>query len=190
MGRPSGAGERLRRERDGFTLVELLVATALALMVLGSAVTVFTAAIQSQPPLADRGSDIQHARTGMERMTHEIRQAWDAPVATSNQLSILTYVKSSVCGGASATTSIQCRVTYTCSVGTCSRVEALTNGAAPGPAEKIVTGLSSSAVFSYFPSAAAAAEVRLLLTFTADSGDDAITLQDTATFRNPEVVAP
>jgi len=190
MGRVSGAGERLRREQGGLTLTELLVAATLGLLVLGSAVTVFTASIQSQPPLADRGSDIQHARTTMERMTHEIRQAWDAPVATSNQLTILTYVKSTVCGGAHGSVSIPCRVTYTCSVGTCSRVEALPTGAAPGPSEQVVNGLSGSPVFSYYPSSAAPSEVQVVLSFPTDGGDDAITLEDSATFRNPEVVDP
>ena len=188
MGRLSGAGERLRREQDGLTLVELLVAAALGLMVIGSAVTVFTAAIQSQPPLAHRGSDIQQARSTMERMTHEIRQAWDAPVATSNQLSVLTYVKSDVCGGAHGSVSIPCRVTYTCTAGVCSRVEALPNGAAPGPAVQLVTGLAGSSVFSYYPSSIAPDEVQLVLSFPTEEGDDAITLEDSASFRNPEVV--
>ena len=187
MRRLSVAGEPLRREQHGFTLVELLVASALGLMVIGSAVTVFTASIQSQPPLADRGADIQNARTTMERMTHEIRQAWDAPVATSSQLTLLTYVKSVVCGGAHSSVSIPCQVTYTCSAGSCSRVEALPNGAAPGPSRLIVDGLSNPAVFSYFPSSAAPSEVNLLLAFPTEEGDDAITLQDSASFRNPVV---
>ena len=186
MSDPSRAGERLRREQGGFTLVELLVAAALGLVVIGAAVTVFTAAIQSQPPLADRGSDIQRARTTMERMTHEIRQAWDAPVATSSQLSMLTYVKSVTCGGAHGSVSIPCRVTYTCTAGTCSRVEAAPSGVAPGPASQLVSGLSSSSVFSYYPSSAAATEVQVVLSFPTEEGDDAITLRDSAAFRNPE----
>jgi prepilin-type N-terminal cleavage/methylation domain-containing protein len=184
----SGADGRLRREQHGFTLVEVLIASALGLMVIGSAVTVFTASIQSQPPLANRGSDIQRARTTMERMTHEIRQAWDAPVATSSQLTILTYVRSVVCGGAHGSVSIPCQVTYTCSAGTCSRVEALPTGAAPGPSRQVVDGLSSSLVFSYYPSSAAPSEVGVVLSFPTETGDDAITLEDSATFRNPEVL--
>lgn len=191
MSGASLAGERLRHEQAGLTLTELLVAAALGLMVIGSAATVFVGSIHNQPRIADRGADIQQARTTMERMTHEIRQAWEAPVATSAQLSILTYVKSSVCGGATSSTSIPCRVTYTCSAGSCTRVEALPNGSAPGPASTVVTGLSNSLVFSYAPSSATPSEVGITLTFPAEEGgDDAITLQDGVGFRNPELVDP
>jgi hypothetical protein len=84
--------------------------------------------------------------------------------------------------------SIPCRVTYTCTGGTCTRVEAQPTGASPGPAEQVVTGLSSSSVFTYFPNSGEPSEVTLLLTFPADTGDDSITVRDSATFRNPAVV--
>jgi prepilin-type N-terminal cleavage/methylation domain-containing protein len=49
----------LSRGESGFTLVELLVAMALSLIILGAAVMVFTSATKSQPRATSRTGDIQ-----------------------------------------------------------------------------------------------------------------------------------
>jgi Tfp pilus assembly protein PilW len=170
---------------EGFTLTELLVATTIGIVVMGAGVTIFTAALQSQPKASARLDKLQTARTTSERIVRELRQGWSTPAATSAQLSILTYVHSSVCGGASASASIPCRVTYTCTAGTCTRVEAQPNGTAPGPARQVVTGLSNGIVFSYSPSSTAPKWVGITLRFPAEGGDDAITVEDGAALRNP-----
>lgn len=178
-----------RREagaQDGFTLPELLVALVLGLMVVGTGVMVFSASVRTQPEQRARGTSIQQARTAMERLTREIRQGWEVPTATSNQLSLLTYVNSATCGGSTGGTAIPCRVTYTCTAGSCIRVEALPNGSSPGPSQTVVTGLSTGAVFGYSPSASDPTFVSATLSFaTPDGGEDAITLEDGATLRNP-----
>ncbi len=178
----SGA-RRLAREEDGFTLVELLVASVLGLIVVGAAVMMFTAGIKSEPRAASRSAQIQQARTTMERVTRELRQGSSVPTATTSQLSILTWVKSATCGGASSTTAIQCQVTYTCT-GACMRTERNPDGTGSGPAEQVVSGLSGSPVFSYTPSAAEPAHVGVTLQFPAGGGEDAISLQDGVTLRN------
>ncbi len=181
-----GRARRTAGDERGFTLPELLVATALSLVIIGAAVSAFTGAIGSQPRVNSQAAAIQQARTTMERITRELRQGSSVPSASPSQLSIVTYVDSATCGGAGSNTAISCRVTYSCSGGTCTRTEAKPDGSAPGPAVQVVTGLSSDNVFTYTPpTATAPAYVAVSLAFPARGGTDAITLNDGAALRNP-----
>jgi prepilin-type N-terminal cleavage/methylation domain-containing protein len=180
-----GRSRKLLARDEGFTLTELLVAMTIGLVVLGAGVMMFTAAVRSQPKASARAAKVQQARTTSERIVRELRQGSAVSTATSAQLSILTYVHSSVCGGSFASSSIPCRVTYTCTAGTCTRVEAQPNGTAPGPAREVVSGLSNAIVFSYSPSSSAPSWVGITLGFPAENGDDAITIEDGAALRNP-----
>jgi len=179
------AARRAAGSEQGFTLPELLVALMLGLLVMGTGVMVFSASVHTQPEQQARGGSIQQARTSMERLTREVRQGTEVLVATSNQLSLLTYVPSTTCGGSAGTTAIPCRVTYSCTAGSCIRVEALPNGSSPGPSETVVTGLLSGIVFGYTPSSSDPTFVSVTFSFDAPAaGDDAITVQDGATLRN------
>ena len=171
------------KETDGFTLVELLVATILSLIVVGGAVTAFTSAIRNQPRIDSQANAIQQARTTMERMVRELRQGSSVPSASPSQLSIVTYVDST-CGGASATRAMQCRVTYACSSGICTRRLANPDGTSPTAPVRLVSGLSSNNVFSYSPSATTPTWVGVTLSFPAQTGHNAITLTDGAALRN------
>jgi type II secretory pathway pseudopilin PulG len=175
----------LAREDSGWTLIELLVAAVIGLALIGSATFVFAASIQSQPRTASRGADIEQARLAMERLTRELRQAWDVPTATSSQISVLTYVQKATCGGASATTALPCRVTYTCTTTACSRVEANPDGTGPGPAAQVVSGITGPAVFSYSPDTTTPTFIGVNMVFPSDHGDDAITLSDGIAMRLP-----
>jgi prepilin-type N-terminal cleavage/methylation domain-containing protein len=170
---------------DGFTLPELLIGLTIGLLVVGTGVMMFTTALRSQPRASDRLAKIRDARATSERIVRELREGWDVTTATSAQLSLLTYVHSASCGGAPSGSTIPCRVTYTCSSGSCLRTEAQPNGSSPGPNRTVVSGLSSSAIFSYSPSAAAPTWVGITLSFPADGGDDAVTVEDGAALRNP-----
>ena len=175
----------LAAQERGFTLVELLVATVLGLIVIGGAVTVFTVSMNNQPRISSQSAAIQQARTAMEQITRELRQGSTVSTATANQLSIVTYVHSATCGGAAASTAISCRVTYTCTAGNCTRVEAKPDGTLPGSPVRVVSGLSSNNVFTYSPSSAAPTYVGVSFWFKATGGRDAITLSDGAATRNP-----
>jgi prepilin-type N-terminal cleavage/methylation domain-containing protein len=173
-------------DERGFTLPELLVATVLGLMVIGAAAMAFTSAVRNQPALTQRANQIQQARTTMERMTREIRQGSTVPTTpTTSQLTLITYVHSASCGGGAATTAIQCRVTYTCTAGRCTRIERNPNGSGSAPPVTVVTGLSSNSVFSYQPSAAAPTYASVTLAFPSRSGANGVTLTGGAAFRNP-----
>jgi Tfp pilus assembly protein PilW len=176
---------RRARRADGFTLPELLIATMLGLMVVGVAATVFTAAVRSQPGLTKRGDAISRARTTSERLIRELRQGSAVYTATATQLAFLTYVDSGTCGGAHSSTAMQCRVTYTCASNSCTRVEAKPDGTSPGVALTVVSGLSSSNVFSYSPTTGAPKYIGATFIFPGQNGDDAITVSDGAALRNP-----
>jgi type II secretory pathway pseudopilin PulG len=174
----------LRREEGGLTLIELLIATSLGLVVIGAALTMFVSTIRSQPRDTSKVAAMQEARTTVDRITRELRQGLEVvPTPSASQLAIVTYVKAATCGGTAASTSIPCRVTYTCSGTTCTRVVAQPNGSAPGPAVRVASGLASTSVFSYLPSAADPGYVGVSLSVSG-SGQP-FTLSDGVTLRNP-----
>jgi type IV pilus assembly protein PilW len=167
-------GRLLAREQGGFTLSELLVATMIGMVVIGGGVTVFTAAIRSQPKQTARDNAIRNARTTMERMTRELRQASTIVSGSANSVTVITWVHKASCAGASASTSIQSQVNYTCTAGICSRTERNTNGTGNGSTSTVVRGLSSSNIFTY-TSACSSSTV---------AGEDAITVSDGVVLRN------
>lgn len=178
------AGRRLRGDQRGFTLPELLVASVLGLSIIGSAVSVFTASIRSEPRVSSRAAKIEQARAFAEDLSRELRQGWGTPTATGSQLAVLTYVRRTTCGGSTVGAAIPCRVTYTCSAGACTRIVANPDGSGAGPAVRVVDGLADANVFTYAPSAAAPTYLGLRLPFPAENGEDAITLEDGVAFRN------
>ena len=181
----NGVRGRLSAEA-GFSMIEVLVVLLIGLMVVAMATQVFTAAVRSQPGQTKKGVAIQQARTIMERIVRELRQGSSVYTATSQQLSFVTYVHTSTCSGTgSSSTAIACRVTYTCTAGSCTRAQANPDGTGSGSATTMVTGLSSSNVFNYSPSSTAPSYIGATLTFPGSMGDDAITLTDGATLRNP-----
>ncbi len=185
MRRGSRALARLRRDQKGMTLIELLLAAAIGLVVVGVAMTVFIGAIKSEPRTAAKVDGIQDARVTIDRITRELRQGVEIPTAEEATLAIVTYVKAATCSGAPASTSIPCRVTYTCSGSSCSRVVAQPNGSVPGAAVQVATGLTGSNVFSYVPSKAEPAYVGVTFEFATDEGGP-ITLGDGVALRNLE----
>lgn len=175
----------LRREERGFTLIELLIATSLGLVVIGAALTMFVSAIRSQPRDSTKVASMQEARTVVDRITRELRQGLEVvPTPSTSRLEIITYVKAATCGGAAAGTSIPCRVTYTCSGTTCSRVVAQPSGSAPGPAVRVASGLASPEVFSYSPNTTDPSYVGVSFVFS-NGGSQPFTLSDGVTLRNP-----
>ena len=188
---------------EGFTIVELLVAALAGLLVLGAAVALFTSAVRNQPRLDARNAEIQQARTMSDRVTRELRQGSNASycfgapqTCTTNQaqLMILTFVHHAVggtCGAApGAGPAIRCRVFYSCNTGgACTRTECplsiLQPGAGCGPTVTVVTGLSSNQVFTFTPRTPGEAYVGINLSFPAEDGNNAITLQDGVALRNP-----
>lgn len=168
----------------GFSLPELLIGALLALGLIGSSVTIFTSGIRSEPRISDRTAQIQQARTFAESVSRELRQGSTVQAANASQLSIITFVKRSTCAGTAAGPAIPCRVTYTCSAATCSRVVANPDGTGAGAPVQAVRGLADTDVFSYSPDAAAPTFLGIRLAMAAADGEDAITIEDGIALRN------
>lgn len=179
--RPAGGGEA------GFTLVELLVASAMGVIVLGAVGSLVVSAMKDQPKISKRAQNISTARWVLERLTREIRNGVKVDQATASTVSFQTYVRHSTCGGtgtlASTSPSIKCEVTYTCTTTSCSRIEAAP-GVYTGTAKTIFEGIGSSDVFSYSPSAAEATNITITLLMPNPSGPAALTISDGASLRN------
>ncbi|HEU5141549.1 MAG TPA: prepilin-type N-terminal cleavage/methylation domain-containing protein [Solirubrobacterales bacterium] len=177
------AAAALRRDESGLTLVELLIASTLGLVVVGAALAMFLGGVRSEPRTATKVAAIQDARVTLDRVTRELRQGLEVEVASPSQLAIVTYVKAASCGGAAASTSIPCRVTYSCVDDTCSRFVAQPDGSAPGPTTQVVSGLTTPSVFTYLPDATDPTYVGV--DFVVASGeDDPVSLGDGVALRN------
>jgi Tfp pilus assembly protein PilW len=170
----------------GFTITELLVGAMMGLIVIGAATLVFTAGMRAQPGLSQRDNAISQGRYAMERLTRELRQGSTVSTASANQLSFVTYVHGpSSCAAGFSATANPCRVTYTCTTTSCTRVVAKADGTSPGTPVTVVTGLSNPNVFTYSPSSTAPGYIGATFVFAGRNGSDAITLSDGATLRNP-----
>jgi Tfp pilus assembly protein PilW len=178
---------RLRAE-GGYSFVELLVAAVLGLIACGVGVMLLTASVNTQPEVSERAGEIQRARSVMEQITREVRQGSHVFSGSATQLTLITYVDKASCGGESATSAIQCRVEYSCEAGACTRTERNPNGSGTAAGVQVVSGLSSSDVFSYSPTATDPDYIGLTMAFPASGDEDAITLKDGVTLRN--IAAP
>lgn len=183
--------QALKCER-GLTLVELLVFTMMLLLVLSAGSALLIVAVKSQPRISDRAFAIQRGRVVQERFARELRQSStveQTPTPTSSVITFRTYVRRTQCGGALETDptkpAIGCKVTYSCTAGACYRTEAPLPGQ-PGATttERLVSGLSSGAVFGYSPDTTNPEYVTMRLVFPAEGGDDAVTLEDGVDLRN------
>jgi len=189
MGRFADTAGAPCRSEDGWTLIELLVALTIGMVVLGGAVTVFIGAVRSEPRTASKVSAVQDGRVAVERITRELRQGLevlDEPAPAANQVSLLTYVKQATCGGAPAATSIPCRVTYTCAAGACTRAVAPPGESSTGTATQIVSGLTTTDVFTYSPNAADPVYVDVTLSFATREGGPVV-VSDGVGLRNGDL---
>jgi prepilin-type N-terminal cleavage/methylation domain-containing protein len=177
------------RADGGFTLVELLVASAMVLVVLGGAGTMIVVTSKQSPRIADRSGDIQAAMVFQERIGREIRQGYRILNATPSSLELYTYRRVAACASttplASSAPAIACRVTYSCATdGTCTRSETDPAGTLAPRVEEVATGLMSNAIFSYSPDATAPEYVTVRISLEAERGDDSVTLEDGFELRN------
>lgn len=184
LGETAGA---LGHSERGMTLIELLVAATIGMVVLGGAVTVFIGAVRSEPRAADKVGSIQEGRVIVERITRELRQGVDVVAATPTTLELVTYVKQSSCTGGAASSSIACRVAYSCGEGACTRTVKKTDGTAVGPTVQVVDGLSSNEVFTYSSSEAGSDPefVNVRLSFASLEGGPVV-VADGVELRNVE----
>jgi hypothetical protein len=166
----------------------------LSLLLMGTAVSLFTSGVRSEPRISDRSAQIQQARTMAERISRELRQGSNASSVVPSQLMILTYVPRAACGETASGPALRCRVFYDCEAGACTRTECGPNVAAPpvgcGSAAQVVAGLADTNVFAFTPRSPGQGFVSVRLAFPATTGEDAITIEDGVALRNPPLGGP
>lgn len=179
-----GAAEMRRRLTDtarsegGFTMPELLVAMTTALIIAVAAFALLATTSRMQPEVSDRSAEISEARMMVERISRELRQGYGVDSATPSRLVLLTY--SGDCRTAAAGTgAAECRVTYSCTSGVCTRQAADPSGTYTGRVTELVSGLASDEVFQPQPG-----YLGIQVTYPAARGDDAVTLTDGVALRN------
>lgn len=182
---------RLRqvRSEEGFTLVELLVASTMGVVVMGAVAMLMISALKDQPKISGQAQNVTTARWVLERLTHEIRNGVSVnnENSSASQLSFQTYVRHSTCGGTTALSSssaaIKCQVTYTCTATACTRKESAPN-TFNGTARPVFSGINSSQVFTYVPNKAEATYVKVTLNLPNPGGTGSLTISDGASLRN------
>jgi type II secretory pathway pseudopilin PulG len=173
----------------GLTLVELLVAAAMSVVLVGAAGSMVISAMKTQPRVSKRVQNISTARYVLERMTREIRNGVSVYQGTSSSVSFLTQVRRTECGGGvqeeASQSAIQCRVTYACTTTYCTRAETAPGAEAGGTPVRIVSDLSSSQVFSYQPPSAEEADyIGVTLHIPNPEGSGELVVSDGAGLRS------
>lgn len=180
---------RAARGEGGFTLVELLVASAMGVVVMGAVASLVISAVRDQPKISKQAQNVTTARYVLDRMTHELRNGIfvDAAHAKPEVVSFQGYVRHTACGGStvlpSGSPAVKCQITYECSTTSCSRKESQP-GTFTGIAQPLIEGISGNQVFTYAPSAAQATYVKATLRLPNPSGTGALTISDGASLRN------
>ncbi len=140
----------------GVTMMEVLVATAMSLVVVGGATAMLISAVRGQPQQSKRAENITTARWQLDRITRELRNG--VSVTSGPQTAKSRSLPASVTPPAAALPdqlerdlAIVCQVTYTCTTTSCTRIEAK-KARSPVPPRTIVTGIDTSSVFCFVPS--------------------------------------
>lgn len=183
--------ERVPRGDAGFTLVELLIGTMMTLIVFSAGLTLLDISGRSEPEIASRNAKIRDAQVQVERVVRELRQTSTVVASSPTSLTINTYVPRTSCTGGTLGTARSCRVTYSCSSGSCTRTISAPGTSTPASSVTFIRGLASNNVFTCSPDPTCASPAALsAVTFTVvlpsepGSNEDAITLSDGAAFRN------
>lgn len=184
----------------GMTLVELLVATAMSLAVVGGGTAMVISAVRQQPELSERAQNVTTARWQLDRMTREIRNGVSVTTSSPSAVSFVARVRRTTCGGtateSTTTPAIQCQIAYSCTTTSCARTERDVGATTGGSTSTIVTGIDSSSVFCFVPSAeedptecgpaksgTAPTYIGVTLNVPNPSGPSALTVSDGASLR-------
>lgn len=177
---------RLRSE-DGVTLVELLIASAMGVVVMGAVAMLVISAVRDQPKISAQAQNISTARWVLERMTRELRGGGTVTTKTPSKVSFVAYVRHTTCGGttslASTAAPIECLITYECTTTACYRTEAPKSGSAGTP-RMVFSGINSNQVFTYAPNETEPTYVKVTLRLPNPSGTGALTVSNGASLRN------
>jgi prepilin-type N-terminal cleavage/methylation domain-containing protein len=136
----------------GFTLVELLVGMAMALVITMAAVAMFSSILDRQSSSTEAADVIGTARNAAEKLTVDIREGEKATVANASELKLVTP-----CSAITAGATGSCEIKYSCG----QEVGAVTYSCSRevgGTRKTVVTGLASKEIFCVYPTSAVGKE--------------------------------
>jgi hypothetical protein len=184
---------RLRSDESGLTLIELLVAAAMSVVIVGAGASMMISAVRKQPELSEESQKVTEVRYVQERMTKELRNGVRVDEATPTTVSFVTRVRTTACGGGGSldpgTPATNCQVTYDCSSGTCTRAEAAEGVVGGGTPKPLIGELESGAVFNYFPNKEEPTYVGIIFRAPDPSGSGTLTVSDGASLRTPVLLS-
>jgi type II secretory pathway pseudopilin PulG len=184
---------RQLRQQRGMTLIELLIGAGMLVAIMLAALPVIDGASTSQGRVETAAVSIADARVFSERVLRDLRPAYafpPGPSYNSTSLSVYTFVRRTPPCGSDVLSPpdadpISCRVTYSCSGGSCTRQERELDGSGGGPPVTMIRGLSRDDIFSYFIPGDGPTFVSLDVELPNQANDDdAITLEDGTALRN------
>jgi type II secretory pathway component PulJ len=181
---------RRARSEAGFTLIEALVASALSVVLFGAVLAALENSQQVQARDTEWALTLQEGRSGLARMTQEIRQASKVERAEAGTILFLRAI-----GGTSWQVKYECGVAQSgTTYDECVRFTAEVGKSLPSSGTPVVRDVANgTAVFSYSPSSASPNVVTLKVELPAkgtlkqagSSGNrHSVVLEDAAFMRN------
>jgi prepilin-type N-terminal cleavage/methylation domain-containing protein len=141
---------------DGFTLIEMLIAMAMALVVTAAAVTFLISVMHRQPQTTSSADVIGNARSAVEKITADLREGAEATTSQPSELQ-MTAKCSQVGSGAAGT----CEVKFSCIQEASLATYACTRSVNGAETTTIISGLASGKVFCVYPTSEVGSECGL-----------------------------
>jgi prepilin-type N-terminal cleavage/methylation domain-containing protein len=142
---PAALRRRLSGER-GFTLVELIVAMALAAVVFGAILSMLESSQRVEARDTEWALTMQEGRSGLSRMSREIRQASKVEKAEAGTIDFLATV-----GSTAYHVRYECGVVESAPRYKCIRFASKVAESLPATGTRVVSGvLNGTTVFKYF----------------------------------------
>jgi prepilin-type N-terminal cleavage/methylation domain-containing protein len=169
---------RLRDER-GMSLIELLTVMPMLAIVLLGIYGLYNVGAKSQQETNTRVRSLMQQQSGMERISREMRQATAITPVSSQIIDATTWVRPTS-GGAS----VQRRVRYDCSTGTCNRWEGPAGGSLTTGPVPIITNVVNADIFDLQPNSVDPTYVVMRVEVQVQGANNPITLDGGFALRN------
>jgi Tfp pilus assembly protein PilV len=174
----NGFFRRLRSER-GVGLIELLTVLPMIAVVMLGIYALYNVGAKSQQETNNRVRSLIQQQSGMERISREMRQATAVTPVSSQILDATTWVRP-----VAGTASVQRRVRYDCSSGTCNRWEGPAGGALTTGPVPVITDVLNADVFSLEPNSVDPTYVVTRVEVQVKGANNPITLDGGFALRN------
>ena len=177
---PSHIRIRLRlRDERGVGLIELLTVLPMLAVVLLGIYGLYNVGAKSQQETNNRVRSLMQQQSGMERISREMRQATAITPVSSQIIDATTWVRPTS-GGAS----VQRRVRYDCSSGTCNRWEGAAGGSLTTGPVPVITDVINADIFSLEPNSVDPTYVVMRVEVQVKNASNPITLDGGFALRN------